>query len=354
LLEKKTVGSTPADLSGTPLPGPSAYRPGLRRFAGARGSASRIFRRFRNRCFLDLAGDHRGNLLIVGSGRSGTTWLAELVNAGNDYRVIFEPFSWRHVSQSSAFHSRQYLRPGESSQVHLDTARIILNGNLSTPWVDSRNHRYVCRGRLIKEIRANLFLSWLLVNFPGMRVVFLIRHPCAYALSRVRQGFDVDGMLHDMLAQPALVADFLEPHLGFMKSLNSPFEKHVFQWCVEQAVPLATVPSDEFFPLFYEELCATPERSFQGLLTHIGRASKEFQTLDFGRPSSTTRPWSAVGHGQDPASAWVSEVSSASVKRAMEILSRFTLDGLYDEGPRPHREILQELQGRGQETIPRR
>lgn len=285
------------------MPRPSGVQSGLRRFSGVRGPGIRTLRRFRNRCFLDLAGDHRGNLLIVGSGRSGTTWLAELLNAGNDYRVMFEPFSWRHVSQCSTFRSRQYLRPGEASQEHLDTARIILNGELNTPWVDSRNHKHVCNKRLIKEIRGNLFLSWLLTSFPGMRVVFLLRHPCAYALSRIRQGFDVDYILRDMLAQPGLVTDFLKPHLRLLESLRTPFEKHVFQWCVEQAVPLATLRAGTVFPLFYEELCAAPERWFRSLLTNIGRASGDLPALDFSRPSSTSRPWGAVSHGRDPASA---------------------------------------------------
>jgi hypothetical protein len=34
---------------------------------------------------LDVTGDPRNTVLIAGSGRSGTTWLAEIVNHRNDY-----------------------------------------------------------------------------------------------------------------------------------------------------------------------------------------------------------------------------------------------------------------------------
>ena len=34
--------------------------------------------------------DYRKTIFLAGSARSGTTWLQEIVNFNNDYRVLFE------------------------------------------------------------------------------------------------------------------------------------------------------------------------------------------------------------------------------------------------------------------------
>jgi hypothetical protein len=225
---------------------------------------------------------------------------------------------------------------------------MILNGKLSSLWIDQLNHRSICQRRLLKEIRANLFLGWLIRHFPGLNVVFLIRHPCAYAVSRVRQGFDVDSVLLDMVSQPELVEDFLEPHLPLLHGLTSPFEKHVFQWCVEQAVPLKTLRTMDVLPVFYEEICVLPEQTFRTISEHIGNTSGAILDLDYDRMSSTAQPWSSRGLGEERATSWRKHIGSADRERAMTILKHFELYGLYDEGPWPHRKVLNGLFGNQQ------
>ena len=36
--------------------------------------------------------DHRQTVLLAGTGRSGTTWAANIINYANTYRFMFEPF----------------------------------------------------------------------------------------------------------------------------------------------------------------------------------------------------------------------------------------------------------------------
>ena len=35
--------------------------------------------------------DYRNTIVLAGSGRGGTTWIAEIINYANEYRFIFEP-----------------------------------------------------------------------------------------------------------------------------------------------------------------------------------------------------------------------------------------------------------------------
>jgi hypothetical protein len=153
--------------------------------------------------------DHRAAVFVAGSGRSGTTWLSELLLSGTQRRYVFEPLS-RHVPQTAVFHRdlvKLYLRPDGEYPEHVAAMRDVLTGRVRNRWTERFNRRIVAEGRLVKEIRANLLLGWLQTNFPGMPIVLLLRHPCAVAASFVREGWV--GRLGDLLAQPDLVADHL-------------------------------------------------------------------------------------------------------------------------------------------------
>ena len=50
-------------------------------------------RRILGRLHIDRNADPDACVLLVGSVRSGTTWLQEVINCRNEYRVLFEPFA---------------------------------------------------------------------------------------------------------------------------------------------------------------------------------------------------------------------------------------------------------------------
>ena len=69
---------------------------------GAGGSTmiGRPLSRLPGGAYVDLEkGDHRSSVFLAGSGRSGTTWLSEIINHRRGYRYVFEPFN---PSQRSA------------------------------------------------------------------------------------------------------------------------------------------------------------------------------------------------------------------------------------------------------------
>ena len=181
--------------------------------------------------YVDAAHEHRSTTFLAGSGRGGTTWIAEIINHDNDYRFMFEPFFARHVPEAQAFRNRQYLRPDDDDPAFVAPARAIVEGRVRNRWIDYYNHCVLVRQRLIKDIRANLFLKWLDVHFPGMQIVLLLRHPLAVAASRLHHGWSND--IADFLRQEKLMADYLEPHRQLLETVSDPFEKHVLQWCIE-------------------------------------------------------------------------------------------------------------------------
>lgn len=300
---------------------------------GARPRVRRAAARARGSLHVDLNRDYRRSVFLAGSGRSGTTWLSEIVNHRNDYRYVFEPFYPDRVRICKDFRRKQYLRPDDRREEYLGPARDILSGRVRSLWTDRYNRKLLVRRRLIKDIRANLLLGWLQANFPGMPVVFLLRHPCAVTASRLRLGWQ--DVLDDTMEQGDLVEDFLRPFEAEIRAARDPFERSVFLWCIENYVPLLQLGRGGTHVLLYEDLCLRPREEVRRLLAFLGEAADKNAHLALRRPSPLSRPDSAVVLGARPVESWTSLVSDAQVERTIEILSLFGLDHVYGESPVP-------------------
>ncbi|MEM9549402.1 MAG: hypothetical protein AAGA77_25760, partial [Bacteroidota bacterium] len=94
--------------------------------------------------------DVNNTILILGSTRSGTTFLMESLNANNEYRLIFEPFNPGYVREWSAYSARHYIDPQEYSENEKNAVNQILRGKIKNKWVDQYNRKVKSEKRLIK------------------------------------------------------------------------------------------------------------------------------------------------------------------------------------------------------------
>jgi hypothetical protein len=290
---------------------------------------------------VDLGGDPRDAVFLAGSGRSGTTWVAEIINHRNRYRFIFEPFHPDRVGLCRHFRRKQYLRPEDRREEYLEAARRILAGEIRSLWTDRFNRRLVARRRLVKDIRANLLLGWLRANFPEVPVVLLLRHPCAVAASRIALGWRDN--LAETMEQEDLVEDFLLSVEAEIRGARSAFERNIFLWCIENYVPLRQLGPGEIHLSFYEHFLARPEEEIWRLLAFLGESPDErvYRALRTRSPLSR-------GAQEDPSpDAWRRHVSGPQLERALEILALFGLDRVYGEGAMPDPPGARALMGGG-------
>ena len=272
-------------------------------------------------------GDHKRSVFLAGSGRSGTTWLSEIINHRGGYRFVFEPFNPAKVGAFGSFGSKQYLRPDDGRGEFLEPARLALTGALRDPWTDRFNGTFVTRRRLIKDIRANLLLAWMRANFPGMPIVLLLRHPCAVVTSRLALGWKDN--LNETMEQEELVEDFLLPMEAEIRAARDDFERHLFLWCIDNYVPLKQLEPGEIHLVFYENLLANPEEELRSLFDFLGDDPDGRVHARLARPSALSRKNAPV----PSVDGW--RVSASQLERTGEILSLFGLDGIYAEGPMP-------------------
>lgn len=284
--------------------------------------------------FVDLNRDTSNTIFLAGSGRSGTTWVSDIINYRREYRYIFEPFHPEKVSACRIFGMKRYIQPGGGSGEQLRTARRVLSGALRSRWSDRFHTRVLIRQRLVKDIRANLMLGWLKSQFPEMPLVLLLRHPCAVAYSQMKLGWRPD--LDAFFYQKELMEDHLEPFRDALKGAGSDFERHVMAWCIENYVPLRQLRRGEAHVAFYEDFCERPEEEVKGLFSFLGKKVDGSVFEKMKRPSLLSREGSAVVSGEQLVGGWRSHLTEEQIRRASEILDLFGLSGVYSAGdPKP-------------------
>ena len=289
--------------------------------------------RVRQRCFVDLKPGEKNSILLVGDGRSGTTWVSNIINYNNEFRYMFEPFHPHFVDASRGFQMFQYLRPSSDARYFLNTARAVITGQFRHERVDQYNRRLLCTKRLIKDIFAHLFLKWLKVHFPHTRIILLLRHPCAIAVSKekLRQNMWMDEP-EKFLAQRELLEDFLHPFKDEIKAAKSYFEKQIINWCIIHHIVLKQFKEGEIHLAFYENFCARPEEEIRRLFSFLGKDFQGIPTEVLKRPSQMSRKESAINTGGSLIDEWRKEVGDEKVKRAHQILKAFQLESIYPDG----------------------
>ena len=220
--------------------------------------------------YLDLGGGTEDTVLVAGSGRSGTTWIEELLNRNNDFRIMFEPFWGKQVREVRHFSDHQYLPPGNNDSRFVEPAGRILSGHVRNRWIDHQNTAHLPRRRLVKEIRANNWLGWAADHWPHMPVIFIVRHPMAVVSSGKTLGWG-DG-LDRLLAQPNLLADHLDPDSeGYVRSLTDPWQRAIARWCIENLVPFRTLGPTRATLVLYEVIASHSDDDITACWKSSGR-----------------------------------------------------------------------------------
>lgn len=286
---------------------------------------------------IDTNNDVSKAVIVAGAARSGTTWLANIINYKNGYRLMFEPLQGRRVYITHHFKHGQYIRPSCQNGTFLEPVKAVLSGRIKHPsWVDRSNRRLICTKRLIKIIHGNLLLKWIKANFPQVPIILILRHPCAVAHSRLAlRHWDWAEDFQECIGQEQLIEDFLSPLVNEIKNAQNIFDMHIFSWCIANYVPLRQFEQGEIHLVFYEHLCTQPEVEVDRLFSFLGEPYDERVFKYLRIPSQVARRQSAINTGKSLTDDFKNHISRSQIQRAVEILSMFGLDKVYSEGPMP-------------------
>lgn len=286
-------------------------------------------------------------ILLSSMGRSGSTMLSNIINYDNTHRILFEPFQDERVSEAKDFVYPLYLRPDNDEQRYLTAAHKILLGKVHSKWIDRENKTIFPKRRLIKDIRTNLFLKWIHNGFPNMKIILLLRHPCAVVSSWLNMNFG-DGLRlrHRLLTNSSFVDDMDNNILSEYHKAKTSFERLIFFWCIFYYIPFQQFDKDELHIVFYEDLIIDPANEFKNLFSFLDRDYSEREVLNIlAEPSSTTnKDKKYFTKGDVNIVGWQKKFSTQQIDRAYEIMSLFGMEKLYNRKTSiPNKEVLNQL-----------
>ena len=295
----------------------------------------RALREVCSELYRETESDTRTSIMVAGTARSGTTWLADIIASQIPCRIMFEPFHSRKVQAFRQFHYFQYMKPGEKNNALRSYCQKVFTGEIRDRWIDQQVDLLFPKCRLIKEIRANLFLGWIQVNFPEIPILFIVRNPCAVVLSRMQLSWWTDEDIAPFLSQPKLIDDFLVDKLEVIRRATTIEEKHAIIWCVSNLVPIRQFRSRGLTVVFYEHLCVQPEVEVRRMFGTIDQVYDGSIFRSVIRPSATSRHTSAIVTGEDKVMRWKQVLSTEQIDNILRVVRDFGLDYIYGDSAAP-------------------
>jgi hypothetical protein len=300
--------------------------------------------------FLELNRRPSQSALVLGSGRSGTTWLAESIARRHRSRLLFEPF--HPFLRSIEGELRLFIHPSDKNDAFERSVHRVLSGRVRTVHVDQVLCARFPRSRVVKDVHASNLLPWLRAKYPTLPIVFVVRHPIAVSFSRHRSS-SFHG-LGDYLATPAgrgdaedsPVATWL-PLYDRYRTDSDPLVRLVAEWCIENVYPLSRIDDTGTALAFYETIVLNPVDEIARLAEFcrgaLGPAAHARMTVSEARQPSamdwfgTAAAARESGDWERRLSRWTDEVPRTTAERCVNVLADFGLDRFYDDSPLPLR-----------------
>lgn len=310
--------------------------------------------------YLDKDQRMESSILLAGSGRSGSTWLADVIGRLTQKRVVFEPllpnmfdkpaFAFRyhktdHPDNEGADKEFRLFVPANMKQEDFyHSLQKVFSGNIPrNRWRDRRLNTIKFKGRVIKDIRTNLYLPYISNNFPKVPLLCIMRHPCAVISSQYFLGWQ-DG-LDEILKQEDLVSKLPEKVLPILREADSLIEKLSLRWCIENYIPLTEVNARKCCYLSYEHLAMKEEEEWEVLLQAIGFGNKAVDKQKLRNIKGMTKKKKVeLNDHKKLLFGWKNKLSNSNQKTIMKMVTLFGLNQIYNlEDPLPDRQAMRKF-----------
>ena len=276
--------------------------------------------------------DTSTTILLAGSGRSGTTWLQEMLCAIPGTQPIFEPLhpeynsKVRHLTgwEPRPHYFREWYLPDNSEQPEWTSLLVdILRGIHRNYWTDHERYCFFPDRFLVKEIRANLMLGYIYQHFKP-KIIYITRHPCSVVHSRLAVNWLAD--TKDILKQEHLVEDHLRPWVAAIEKERDILGAHAAWWAIENMIAKASLENVPHFNIRYEDLVLQPEESVHHLFDWLGSESPPKLKQLFARPSRMSNSQIDYKSKVERLSVWKKRLSLEQQTRILQWSNRLGVD----------------------------
>ena len=284
--------------------------------------------------------DPRKALLVFASPRGGSTWLEELLRTVPATATLWEPLD---IARNQAFERigfwwRQYIPPdAEWPEAEVEFERLFAGKRLSPYLTQTSSLKDLVRAErlIIKFVRGNRLLPWLVGRFELPPPVLFVRHPCAVVASQLRYGaWSSIPRLSEV--PPHRYDDLLSLERELAGSDPTPEERLAALWCMDHLHALTDPRCGDAWSLVtYEQLVLDPAATLTGLFTRWGLDVPDRALEIARRPSRTTLQGGGIATGEQDIDRWRQRLTHEQVERILAIVARAGIS-LYDEESLPH------------------
>lgn len=239
---------------------------------------------------IDLGKRVDQTLFVVSQARSGSTFFANLLNHKRDFRVLFEPLHKSYVERAQEVDLPLSLPEDDNTVEYKKFFADIIKGNISNKWIDRENKAGIYSKRLVKLVRANMLLPWIVTNFPDLKVIFLLRNPISVIESWERLNFGNGHDLREMVLLNEDVVKFIPD--GLLKTYreeDDAFLLSVYYWCIYNSYPLKRCRSNSFICVKYEDVVERDQTVMEDIFKFTGIKISDLDEKHYSKTSSSSR-----------------------------------------------------------------
>lgn len=319
---------------------------------------------FNNLLFKSKKIEMKDTILIVGSPRSGTTWLMDILGTLPGYTKVFEPLNpiWCPESFEVGFRSRTYLKSNDSWPEGEEFFRKTFTGKIANipikdnPMSDllygfsiknAISHLFATN-LIVKSVNMNRMLSWIAKSFQLKAIFFIIRHPCASIASQLKSGlygyrpssppyYDILPKKDDILDEIAEIDDFDSNLINKLQNLKTKEEVLAASWSLDNYIPLSQSQPFPWKTIIYEKLVKEGESEIKKIFNSIGEKNIPPSAFYYLRkPSIVTlkEDRRIINQPDQQLSKWKDYLSEKQIERIQKIVSYFDLN-FYSEDVEP-------------------
>ncbi|GAB4401712.1 MAG: hypothetical protein OHK0053_24830 [Microscillaceae bacterium] len=270
-------------------------------FLGCTGRINGLFHRYQE----------TQNILICGSGRSGTTWLAELFsNIIDNATLVNEPL---HINNS-----KKLMKIGFDWNQHIpescqswQAANLFFNHLFSGQELNPNYFYYNKKTSVIripftkywihKFVRIHLLLPWIVNHYQVRKPIYLIRHPFAVIASQLKSN-DWDPTLNRFPFPKVRYSQVFEPYRSIMKKVKTNEPYLAVEWCLTNKYLLThRFHNQKWLTVAYEHLLQNPKDELRRISNGLGIAfTKGLPGEQIFAPSGSTKENSLIREGFSP------------------------------------------------------
>jgi hypothetical protein len=204
---------------------------------------------------------NKKNVMIFSTARSGSTWLMELIASSGKFKIINEPFLF-YKYQNNIYPLQkgwEYLLPGNDRKRKIENyfnELIYKNHEEFIPAFYKSNYHIITDQVIFKILRTKDMINWYKNEF-NTKVIYLLRHPIATNLSRVKYS-----RLPLFLNNEKFITTFLDKNsIDYAQSIlqnGDELQKKVLDWCLQNLPALKFSDKSDWFKIYYEDLVLKP------------------------------------------------------------------------------------------------